>query len=286
MKILTYSIVLLVVLSFGLYLVKKDGAIEKFDSAQNTNITTSNYHWNIVSDIPTPHGFERVKSEPHTFQYFLQQLPLKPEGSLVKYYNGNTKRNDNIYVAVIDLEIGSKNLHQCADAIMRLRAEYLWKEKRYDEIGFNFTNGYHVEYSKWISGHRMHIQGNKTWWEKETEPSNTYEEFWNYLELIFMYAGTASLEKELHPKDIKEAEIGDILIQGGHPGHAVIIVDKAIDPISNQSAYMIAQSYMPAQETHILVNPSDHTLSPWYHLEQGIISTPEWNFRDADLMQF
>jgi hypothetical protein len=50
------------------------------------------------------------------------------------------------------MEIGNKDLHQCADAVMRLRAEYLWNEERYDKIHFNFTNGFRVDYTKWIEG--------------------------------------------------------------------------------------------------------------------------------------
>ena len=169
---------------------------------------------------------------------------------------------------------------------MRLRAEYLWENGDYDQIHFNFTNGHKVEYTEWMKGNRMNIKGNKTWWTKRAEPSNTYDDFWEYMELIFMYAGTASLEKELMLIDIDEAEIGDVLIKGGFPGHAVIIVDKAIKETSGESIYLIAQSYMPAQEIHVLKNFGHADIRPWYRFDEGEIFTPEWGFLSDNLKRF
>ncbi|HAE42754.1 MAG TPA: hypothetical protein DCG34_07515, partial [Clostridiales bacterium] len=49
--------------------------------------------------------------------------------------------------------------------------------------------------------------------------------------------------------------------------------------------FMLAQSYMPAQQTQILINPTDANISPWYSLE-GIdqLRTPEWIF-DLDRLK-
>lgn len=239
----------------------------------------------IRDRIPPENGYSRTKVEPNSFQSYLRNLKLKPAGTKVKYYDGSTKNKSQVYHSVVDLPIGKKNLHQCADAVMRLRAEYLWNQKRYDQIHFNFTNGFKVDYSEWMKGRRMIVNGNKTEWDNGNRASNTYEDFWKYMELIFMYAGTASLEKELPSQKIKDAEIGDVLIQGGHPGHAVIIVDKAMND-EGRSIYLLAQSYMPAQELQVLNNTSDQNISPWFELEEGLINTPEWPFSSDDLRRF
>ena len=234
-----------------------------------------------------PTGFKRISVQKNSYGDFLQNLPLKPDGALVKYYDGGIKYNSSIYDAVIDLKIGKKNLHQCADAIMRLRAEYLWKEKKHDSIHFNFTNGFRVDYSKWKSGNRISIKGNKTWWKKTKEASNTYANFWNYMEIIFAYAGTASLSKELKNVPLKELKIGDIFIQGGFPGHAIIVVDVATHSETKEKLFILAQSYMPAQETQILKNLGNTEMSPWY--SENIfekLETPEWTFEKSDLKRF
>lgn len=236
--------------------------------------------------IMSPEGFNRMPVDQLSFAKYLRNLNLKPAGSLVKYFDGSTKSNYDVYEAVIDMKIGNKDLHQCADAVMRLRAEYLWENKKYDQIHFNFTNGHKVEYKEWMNGNRINIEGNKTWWSQTAEPSNTYDDFWSYMELIFTYAGTASLEKELQAVRLSEAQIGDVLIQGGHPGHAVIIVDQAINENTGESIYLLAQSYMPAQEIQILKNPTTSILSPWYSLRDKEIITPEWKFDSNNLKRF
>lgn len=240
---------------------------------------------NVEERIAPPPSYNRTEVEEGSYASYLRNLPLKPEGSLVQYHFGGTKQNYGVYHAVVDLDIGKKDLHQCADAIMRLRAEYLWRAERYKEIHFNFTNGFRVDYSEWMKGRRMVVTGNKTYWNDRNSPSNSYADFWKYMELIFTYAGTASLEQELKPVGINAIEIGDILIQGGHPGHAVVIIDEARNSAGKQ-VYLIAQSYMPAQEIQILNNPNDEELSPWYELKEGVIETPEWTFSSEDLMRF
>lgn len=106
------------------------------------------------------------------------------------------------------------------------------------------------------------------------------------MDIIFAYAGTLSLEKELVFVNISDISIGDIFIQGGSPGHAVIVVDMAIDE-KGDKIFLLAQSYMPAQDIHILKNPNDKNISPWYraNIDMELI-TPEWTFTKSDLKRF
>ncbi len=234
-----------------------------------------------------PEGYERTEADENSISRYLRKLPLKPYNTEVRLYNGNLKSNQDVHMAVVDMDIGDRDLHQCADAIIRLKAEYLYQMQEYDKIHFNFTNGFRVDYSKWIQGYRVVVEGNRTYWKKTEAPSNTYDDFKDYLNLIYTYAGTLSLSKELKKIEYRDISTGDIFIQGGSPGHAVIVVDLAINKATGKKIYMLAQSYMPAQEIHVLKNP-ENSNSPWYELNPNdeIIQTPEWTFYSHDLKRF
>ena len=50
---------------------------------------------------------------------------------------------------------------------------------------------------------------------------------------------------------------------------------------------MLAQSYMPAQQTQILINPSDKELGVWYSLKgKDVLITPEWDFSVNSIKNF
>ena len=224
------------------------------------NQTTDSIGNTVETRFQLPKGYVRIVAA-NSYQSYLRKLPLKPEGSSVLYYNDETKPNNNVYAAVVDLPIGKRNLHQCADAVMRLRAEHLWNTKQYKKIHFKYTNGFNVPYSKWRQGYRVQVKGNKCTWVKSAAPSDSYKTYWKYMEVIFNYAGTMSLSKELKKTNKDSMQIGDVFIQGGFPGHAIIVIDMATNK-EGKKVFMLAQSYMPAQELQVLVNPSDSNISP------------------------
>lgn len=240
----------------------------------------------IYNRIKVPKGFQRVKVTEGSFQHYLRNLPLKPHNAKVKYYNGKIKPH-KVYAAVIDMDVGDRDLQQCADAVIRLRAEYLYHTGQYSKIKFNFTNGFKADYQKWMQGYRIRVKNNECIWVKRADPSNSYSSFRKYLDMVFAYAGTLSLSKEMKPIEIKNIEIGDVFIQGGSPGHCVIVVDMAQNKETGEKIFLLAQSYMPAQDIHILKNPKHVDISPWYSVKlEGELITPEWVFEKRDLKRF
>ncbi len=240
----------------------------------------------VNTRINAPTGYKRTSITAGSFGEYLRQLKLKPHLSKVLLYDGTPKYNQDAHLAVVRMDIGNRNLQQCADAIMRLRAEYLYKQKQYQRIHFKFTNGFVAIYSKWKDGYRIKVSGNKVTWVKTAKASTDYVSFRKYLDIVFTYAGTLSLEKELIPVQYSDIRIGDVFIKGGSPGHAVMVVDMAINK-SGRKVFLLAQSYMPAQEIQILKNPDNENLSPWYDLsETDILLTPEWTFSKLNLKRF
>jgi hypothetical protein len=235
-----------------------------------------------------PQEFERLKTAENSFERYLQTLPLKPNGNSVFYYNGEEKANANVYCAVIDMEIGKRDLQQCADAVMRLRGEYLFKKQQWKDIHFNFTSGDRADFTQYAEGYRAVIKGNKVSWQKSGKKDYSYPNFRRYMDLVFTYAGTLSLNKELKQvTDIQEIKIGDVFIQGGSPGHAVIVIDLAENVKTKEKLFLLAQSYMPAQDIQILLNPMDSKTSPWFSIKfEGNLDTPEWTFQKKNLKRF
>jgi len=212
-----------------------------------------------IGAIPTPEGFTRVKSETGTFGHWLRNIKLK-KNNTVYLYNGKPKSNQSAQYAVADIPVGKKDLQQCADAVMRLRAEYLFEQKRFPEIVFSDNSG--KKYS----------------WKGGADASS----FPQYLELVFGMCGTASLEKQLKPTIVKNIKPGDVFIKGGFPGHAMIVTDVAKNK-TGKTVFMLAQSYMPAQDIHIVKNPANPA-SPWFEAnEETEIVTPEWTFLSSQL---
>lgn len=241
----------------------------------------------IARRFNAPLGFSRIQVVEGSFGQFLRELKLKPHGSVVNYYDGSIKNVSGVYCGVVDLPIGNRDLHQCADAIMRLRADFLRSEKRFDEIQFRFNTGFEARYDKWMEGYRIHYTGSRFYWTKDTGASDSDKSYWKYLEYVFSFAGTYSLAQELPKVNENDMQIGDVFLWGGHPGHGVIVIDMAINTETGEKLFMLAQSYMPAQEIQILENPNNDKISPWYNLNFGeFLKTPEWQFEKGSLKRF
>jgi len=240
----------------------------------------------IEERFKVPAGFQRVEAAEGSFAQFLRSQKLKPDGTKVKYYDGKVKAA-NVYDAVLDVDVGDRDLQQCADAVMRLRAEYLYKMGQYDKIKFHFVSGFLADYTTWMNGSRIKVDGNNASWVKKTGYSNEYSSFRQYMDMVFAYAGTVSLEKELKSVTVKDMKIGDVFIKGSLPGHIIIIVDMAENKTTGEKLFMVAQSSTPAQDIHILKSSENKNISPWYSINFGDeLTTPEWDFTSNQLMGF
>jgi len=226
----------------------------------------------IKKRFPAPENFLWKEEKPDSFGYFVENFNLKPYGSLVLKYNGTEIATQNLHEAVFDIDSGTKDLQQCADAFIRLYAEYLWKQKRFDEIKFHFTSGDLLSWNDYKNGIRALVNGNNVTFRKTADFNDSYRNFRNYLDLIFNYAGTISVNKETNPV-IKNSDLktGDILITPGSPGHVVFIAGVSEDKNGNR-LYLLGEGFTPAQSIHILKNPFNPNLSPWYELD---VNAPE-----------
>jgi hypothetical protein len=214
---------------------------------------------NLLTRFKTPAGYHQVTAKPGTFAAYLQSLPLKPVGTQTKTYKGTVAATDIYTAAVVDISVGNEDLQQCADAVMRLRGEYLYHQKKYDAISFNFVSGFKCDYIHYANGYRYH----NGQWALSAKKDYSYPTFMRYMNLVFAYAGTLSLDKELNKVNSPdELKAGDVFIHGGSPGHCFIVMD-VVENDQHKKLFLLAQSFMPAQNIQVL-----QYQSPWFSMDK------------------
>lgn len=215
-----------------------------------------------------PDGFQRVKVDSGSFGAWLRHLPLKAGKPAVLLFDGREKKNQSAHLAVADFELGKRDLQQCADAVMRLRAEYLWSVGKAADICFHLTSGEPLAWAQWNAVKRK--RGG----------------FKAYLDQLYAFAGTASLAR-FDLANVRDSPLqpGEVFIVGGYPGHAVLVVD-VVENDKGERRFALVQSYMPAQDIHVLDNPA-HPGQPWYEWNNdATLVTPEWTFPVGSLRRF
>jgi len=238
----------------------------------------------IKTAFATPDGYERHNQD--DYSTWLINHPLK-EDIIVKYYDGRIKPNNNVYAAVFNYDIGKRDLHQCADAAIYLRASYHYSTGQLAKLKYRFTNGYQSTYIGYLNGDKIKLLASgtdvRTFKGKPRRDSCTT--FRKWLDQVWMYAGTYSVGKfDTKAVNIMDMKPGDLFVQGGFPGHIISVVDMAKNK-KGHTVYMLAQSYMPAQENQILVNQA--TGGVWYSLdEMSYVDTPEFVFENSQLRRF
>jgi len=260
--------------------------LANFFCCDNTGVVRLNAEGKTIAErFPPPVGFKRTVFPEGSFQAWLQALPLKDGCPRIMLYSGSELLYMDWHCAVVDMDIGDQDLQQCADTIIRLRAEYLWKMKRYEELHFNFTSGDRSDWLKWRDGLRPYVHSNHVKFLKTAKYDESHSNFRRWLDNVFNYAGTISISRD-YPKlkDKSKIRPGDFFVEAGNFGHAVIIVDVAVNETTGEKVMLLAQGFMPAQEMHILKNPGSHSLSPWYLVRFGpVLETPQWDFNTKHL---
>ena len=138
---------------------------------------------------------------------------------------------------------------------------------------FHATSGDPLPFSRFQGGERPFVVDDKIQWR--SGGSGDWE---NYLTSVFTWAGSASLQAyETTPTANPRG--GDVVVEGGFPGHAVLIVDVAQS--ESQTYVLLAESYMPAQDFHIELGPIDGWW-PW----GPDLNYSTWDFDTDDLRRW
>ncbi|MBU6121557.1 DUF4846 domain-containing protein [Hymenobacter siberiensis] len=238
--------------------------------------------------FPAPAGCRRVPVAAGSWGEWLRWLPLKPAGTKARLYNGQLKDRQDVVAAVVDIDVPPQDLQQCADAVIRLRAEYVFSHDP-NKLHFHLTTGYDFWFSDFVAGRTFRVANEEVLPATRPAEAPTHAALARYLVPTFGYAGTLSLSRELRTVPLAQVQPGDVLIHGGAPGHAVLVVEVAENMVSHQQYVLLAQSYMPAQSIHLLRNVDAPALGAWFAVpgpNEAEFDTPEWTFARQELKRF
>lgn len=263
---------------------ESSGTVSNLNPEQTSMICSDGM--TLETRFAVPKGYTRLEAAETSLLAFMRQMKLKPDGSPVLLYDGTEKRNQKSHAAVFALDVGNRNLQQCADSILRVYGEYLWSRGEKEQIGFHLTSGFWMDYDSWRAGNRLVLNGNDVMWNLSASYDDSYESFRSYMTQVFVYAGTMSLDADSVAVSMEEAMPGDMFLKGGSPGHCVLIVDMAVNELG-EKCFLLAQGYMPAQEFHVLVN-NRHLEDPWYYESEVTypFRTPEYTFQEGSLQRY
>ena len=141
------------------------------------------------------------------------------------------------------------------------------------DIAFHATSGDLLPWERYRNGERPYVKSNRIHW-RLTQTEGSWE---GWLRSVFIWAGTLSLQAY----DTVEADKpipGDVLLEGGSPGHVVLILDVAKQ--GSHTYILIGEGFMPAQDFHIELGPE----SGWWRWDGDGLALNHWVF-DADSLR-
>lgn len=221
----------------------------------------------VAEAFPPPEGAARAQAD--AFGAYLRALPLHPDGREVLTYDGRPVAVDA--ARVVSMPVGTRDLQQCADSALRLRAS--WERAAGRAPAFHYTSGDLSAWAAWANGTRPKISGNDvTFVAGAAKPDASDAAFEAWMMNLFTYAGTRSLPLDTMAVAGNPAEgvrPGDLVNQPGSPGHAVVVLDVA--RAGDRAWVLVGQGYMPAMDFHVLEGPD----AGWFPVEGDMLrSTP------------
>ncbi|QDE86703.1 DUF4846 domain-containing protein [Myxococcus xanthus] len=260
-----------------------EGAAEEGQPRPATREELARYAWlpaqavvrPLDAAVAPPEGYTRVPVVKGSFGAWLRGLPLRPDGTPVLSHQGGRilASDDARLAAVAELDVGTANLQQCADSVIRLHAEWLWASGKRERLAYRFTSGHLAEWPRYAEGDRARVAGSKVSWVRGAAPDASRASFRAWLDMVFTYAGTHSLESLKGRPSREDVRPGDFFVLGGSPGHAVLVLDVAANAAGKKVA-LLGQGFMPAQDFHVLSAGGD--TGPWFPLEGEDVVTPFW----------
>lgn len=225
----------------------------------------------LVDRFAPPPGFARVDVEEGGFAAFLRTLPLEEPGAPVRAFDGRALATPSL--AVVRLDVGERDLQQCADSAIRLYAEWLYASGRAARARFHLTSGDVVAFSRHARGERFRAAGRGIAWRAGGAKGADRRAFRAWLDDVFTYAGSLSLPRDTEPAPPSSVQGGDLFVLPGSPGHVLVVLDVAKDA-AGRSMLLLGEGFMPAQSFHVVPTLDG---GAWHALgEKDAVRVPTW----------
>lgn len=215
---------------------------------------------------PPPPGFTRVPATPGSWAWWLRHLPVLEPSAPLRYFDGTlVPRGNSGLIAVVDLDTGKRDLQQCMDVLIRLRAEHLRAAGLEKRIAFRYPGGRYLTWRSWVKGLRPDRSSKDLTLIPRAAWSDSRGSFMGYLQTLYHDTGTVHHQSE---PSVAPAElaIGDFFVYPPNPatvnGHAVMVLDLAVSA-TGERRIVVGQGDTPATDFHVLRSPRG---SAWFPL--------------------
>ncbi len=220
----------------------------------------------IEAHFSPPSGFKRVKTDSNSFAAYLRKLPVVASTNNVLDFKNNirVKAGDSTLAAVVPFAIKGKRLWQCMDILLILRVDYLKKEKDTESIKFPLPDGLILSWKEWRDGFRPDFSGLRFYKTRSETFNATANSFKRYLNSIFSYSNTQTFFYHYPQVSLGSIKPGDFIVKKGKKGHAVLVLDIAVND-RNEKVALIGQGDTPACQFYILKSKQN---SPWFRISE------------------
>jgi hypothetical protein len=199
-------------------------------------------------------GYTVFADEAESWTEWLRLLPLAAPGTPVRNYRGEivVPGDDEHLAAVVAMDLGTQNVQQGADVVLRLHAEWRWWVK---DLRMLYLSDAKVELplQKWVAGERLVAREGKPTWIRQAEPKPKldYADFRAYLDSVFTWSDSEALLADSVPLAPESLEPGAFFLHEGPPAEVLIVLDVAASP-AGKRAMLLAQGLNPAEDIHVI----------------------------------
>jgi hypothetical protein len=231
-----------------------------FLSPQSYNLQT----FTSIKDLNPPQGYKRVKADSNSFAAYLRNLPFVDDSHTVLDFKNSirVKAGDSSLAAVVPIKILGKRLWQCMDILLVLNTDYLKKKNNSDLIEFPLPEGTLLSWPEWRDGFRPVFSGMQFNKKRNGSYNDSAKNFKRYLNEIFSSSGTQTFFYHYPQVPLNSIKPGDFIVKKGKKGHAVLIIDVAVND-NNEKVALIGQGDTPACQFYLLKNKQG---SAWFKI--------------------